>query len=283
MSELNLEKNKNNHETAEVWQDLWKEAILAGCDDGFKEKLSGVDWKVSKEQPGEIKNHPRFLIDKFALGKTTIWELLVVLTKEDYPPQLLIEAYGGDIIKTIIFQNENDEYFDLSQLLPVKSYFIREKSFSCGQMKSKDGYFYIIMYNKKLLRNDSGFLSFLHEIGHAHIREKTDETIYNKKIIEPIMNAKFLLKTELIDKYSDEDRAVLLQNERNAWAWAIKTARELRKKGIDLIPGLGKEKIKKWIYDEMRLGSYEYQLDITPNALRNVRKEKLVIFKNELH
>ena len=38
MPKLNFEKNKNNHETAEVWQDLWKEAILAGCEKGFKEK-----------------------------------------------------------------------------------------------------------------------------------------------------------------------------------------------------------------------------------------------------
>ena len=101
------------------------------------------------------------------------------------------------------------------------------------------------------------------------------------KIVKLTMDARFLSKGELIDKYSDKERTILLQNERNVWVWAIKTMRELRRQGIDLIPGLGKEEIKKWIYDETRLSSYMRELDISSGILRNIRKEKLKFFDNE--
>ena len=257
-----------------------KEAILAGCEKGLKDKLTDANWKISKEQPAEIKNRSSFLINKFVLGKNIIWELHADFSSEDYPPQLFIEAFGGDIIKTIIFQNKNNEYFDLRQLAPKNSYFIKEKSFNCKSEKIQGGYEHIIVYNKKSLVDNGGFLSFLHEIGHAYINEKMN-MLTSDKIVKLTMDARFLSKGELIDKYSDKERTILLQNERNVWVWAIKTMRELRRQGIDLIPGLGKEEIKKWIYDETRLSSYMRELDISSGILRNIRKEKLKFFDNE--
>ena len=168
----------------------------------------------------------------------------------------------------------------MRQLMLDKLYFIREKSFACGRIKNKNKHFYTIIYDKKLSREDGGFLTILHEIGHAHNNEKIDSFTVSK-IIKLGIDAEFLSKTELLEKYSDKERGILLQNERNAWAWAIKTARELKRQGIDLISELNKEQIKKWIYDETRLTSYERELDITPVILRNIRKEKLEFFKNE--
>lgn len=278
MLKLNFEKN--NQETVDIWRDLLKEAMLAGCEEGLKGELSNADWEISKEQPAEIKNYPRLLINKFALGKATIWELHADFSREDYPPQLFIEAWGGDIIKTLIFQNKKDEYFDLNQLAPAKSYFIREKYFGSGLLEIRDERHYIIIYNENLLKKSGGFLSFLHEIGHARIKKGMDTRIV-KNINKLVTDAKFLSTTELLDKYSGEERGILLQHERDAWAWSIKTIRELRKQGIDLVLGLNKEEIKKWVYDKMRLSSYECGLDITPYVLRDIRKEKLEFLKNE--
>ncbi|OHA46114.1 MAG: hypothetical protein A3A80_00730 [Candidatus Terrybacteria bacterium RIFCSPLOWO2_01_FULL_44_24] len=78
------------------------------------------------------------------------------------------------------------------------------------------------------------FLTLLHELGHSDYFSNLSET-EKQVVIEDIKNYKRDIASDDIDK-SRTAQQRLIQRERYAWAWALRTLRNLRKDGIDLAP-----------------------------------------------
>ncbi len=79
------------------------------------------------------------------------------------------------------------------------------------------------------------FMNILHEAGHAHAFE--DMAPEEKREFARTVGE---LNARSSREYSERDKAayrdIVVQNERDAWAWAVKKLRELRSQGIDLAP-----------------------------------------------
>jgi len=79
------------------------------------------------------------------------------------------------------------------------------------------------------------FISLLHEIGHSQVFKAMSE---KKQIefIERISRLNKKIKQKIIE--DQDEKEADNKNERESWAWALKTFRRLRKEGVDLEPEL---------------------------------------------
>lgn len=265
---MSLENNSKT-EIDSLWAEMLRKAVLDGCENGsgeafeFREKV-----KIYQEPPVDFGEIPFNLLEQFEIGDISVWEIFM---KEG--------RSANSIVEDFIFWDKKNGWLKISDFAPKGTFFVSGNDFLLSSVgkNAKESPRFVIMYNENKLRNESGFIFLFHEIGHSCLYDDASERLYDKiKIIGGDAHNKSISSDQIMRKYSDEETGLLLQNERNAWAWAIKMLRLLKGKGFDLIPGFGKEELTAYIFNEKRLGSYCHKLNFADNnLLRDIRKAHL--------
>lgn len=125
------------------------------------------------------------------------------------------------------------------------------------------------------LKMKGAFLGLLHEIGHSQQPGLNDLELIEEMFlrgqgsITSSERGKGILEAEPadIEKYID----VVIQNERNAWAFALRTYRNLLKQGIDVEPDMDLREIFSSIKDALR----SYHPTSEPAELDRIRRAKI--------
>ena len=204
------------------------------------------------------------------------------------------------VTQKLIFKSDKSKPFNFNQLLPRRAYFLKgiynKKYLGLDQNLSEDksigfGYFFDIEGSKEKIINiaynsftkPGDRLILLHELGHAmnyrRYLDKENEYITTLGNIQNNVQSKNRQKAnkrEVLVKLSNHEskevptplpkslyvkyNKLRAEDERMAWAFALKKLRDLRKQGIDLEPELDTyEKIEKIIYD-VSLSSYQKEI-----------------------
>jgi hypothetical protein len=167
-----------------------------------------------------------------------------------------------DEVRIKLIHKETSEEIDLASFLPTNY------SFTNGPYKHHYGPYEngkgIVTFPADQILNRNFFLHLFHEIGHAH---------YQKKIVmEPGQPPSDEYSAYTKEKYSTEGR---VQSERNAWAFALKTLRQLESKGYNVFGGFKDDtEIEEFVHfclytydwDLIRSKTYD-RLDDVKNAL----------------
>lgn len=125
------------------------------------------------------------------------------------------------------------------------------------------------------LKMRGAFLGLLHEMGHSQQAEISDSELIEEMFlrargsIASREGGKGILEAEPadIEKYID----VVIQNERNAWASALRTYRNLLKQGIDVEPDMDLKEIFSHIKDAL----HSYHPTSEPAELDRIRRAKM--------
>lgn len=187
------------------------------------------------------------------------------------------EAMGSNPNGKIIIYGEhyidiNDRVVPLNELLPEEIY---EDNFVRRVNPEKR----LVIESRRLpqIGEKGFFLELLHEIGHAHNCEKMDpEDLLRLLEVRRRNIAKGKLTLKSDEKFSLQEQnlyeKLVIKDESCAWAWALRTFRNLRKNGIDLEPELHS---LKEVLDIVHGNLLSYE-DLSPKA----RKIFLKKFKN---
>jgi hypothetical protein len=124
---------------------------------------------------------------------------------------------------------------------------------------------------EEFFSSPGAFLGLFHEIGHLRRREEEGrEELPRRRERELRLRAEGL--TPLVGK-DREDFLLVLQEERDAWAFALRLLRELRRRGIDLEPELQtKEDILTFVHAKL----HSYERAIETKERRRERQEQLI-------
>ncbi len=147
----------------------------------------------------------------------------------------------------------------------------------------------IVIYSD--LERPGAILSLLHEVGHIWVNREVKKEISVLRIAvnalwtqaknegRKIANDSEVLYSPPLGEVDKEEKYPVskqllvhlekleARNERDAWAFALKKFRELRKLGFNIEPMFdSNDKIRQFIYGSSALGSYEQELD---NLLEN--------------
>lgn len=123
----------------------------------------------------------------------------------------------------------------------------------------------LILHNRNFFEQPGALLYLLHEIGHAYEKKSLLEELYIiwlRRRSHP--SRKHIFKERFVQSRIEN----IYQPERNAWAYALRKLRELRRDSIDIAPKLDtKEKILAAVNDNLR--SYE---ETTKQLIRQIEK-----------
>lgn len=154
--------------------------------------------------------------------------------KQDLEREFFDEWGGQMDIKDIRYTTNEGRVFLIRKLLPPGWKLIRR----CAPIPGASPFCKDVFYGYSLIPQKSFFLSLLHEIGHAYFCESlSKEEILRFMALTDELDFKRSTsgltseETELYKKY-------VINHEKKAWAYALKTLRRFRGEGIDLAPEL---------------------------------------------
>lgn len=184
---------------------------------------TGIPPTEQGEAPPKIEEHERFgaKVSEIVTGKgvPTI-----------VGPRGEIVFGGGVEVEDLIYETEDGKKLSFKSLFPDNWKIVRTTT---GSMRASYD-FKQVFYRDKLVDEKGFFLGLLHEIGHA----QEVSTLTNEEARARAEVQKRMLDPETPGKEKERATQAVVNNERDAWAWALRKFRELRRKGVDLEPEL---------------------------------------------